>query len=89
MRTLCKDGDKNAAALVESNPGREKDTYILPGVGLTERVFSREDFIAEYVNSASSATFELFHLEKETHYTKFNGRSYKRNFWVAYLQKTG
>jgi hypothetical protein len=60
----------------------------LPGVGLTERVFSREDFIEEYANSTPATSFELLHLEKETHYTKFNGRSYKRNFWVAYLRKS-
>jgi SAM-dependent methyltransferase len=81
VRALCKDGDKNAAALLKSDPGPEKDTYIMPGLGLVERVFSREDLLATYAN------FDLIHLEKETHYTKFAGRSYKRNFWIAYLQK--
>jgi len=86
VRALCKDGDKNAAALLASNPGRETDTYILPDVGLTERVFTREDFIKTYTNQ-TGAGFEILRLEKETHYTKFNGRSYKRNFWVVYLKK--
>lgn len=102
VRALCKDGDKNAAALLDSNPGRERDTYILPEMGLAERVFTREDFIATYANGGvkveqnadvagtahGRAHFEILRLEKETHYTKFAGRSYKRNFWVAYLRKT-
>ena len=78
LRTLCKDGDKNAQNLLKTNPGKEKDTYIMPDIGLTERVFSREDLIAFY-----SPFFELLYLEKETHYTKFGGKSYKRNFWVG------
>jgi SAM-dependent methyltransferase len=87
VRALCKDGDKNAAALLASNQGGEKDTYILPELGLAERVFSRADFIATYANP-DFPLFEILELEKETHYTKFAGRSYKRNFWVAYLRKT-
>lgn len=95
VRALCKDGDKNAAALLASNPGRERDTYMLPEISVTERVFTREDFIATYANggmhggtvSPAHPHFEILHLEKETHYTKFAGRSYKRNFWVAYLKK--
>jgi len=82
IRTLCKDGDQNAKNLLKTNHGKEKDTYIMPEFGLTERVFSKEDFIATY-----SPFFKILHLEKETHYTKFKDRSYKRNFWVAYLQK--
>jgi SAM-dependent methyltransferase len=82
VRALCKDGDENAKHLLTSNPGKEKDTYIMPELGLTERVFSKEDFVTNY-----SLFFTMLYLEKETHYTKFNGRSYKRNFWVAYFQK--
>lgn len=78
LRTLCKDGDKNAQALLSTHPGPDKDTYIMPDIGLTERVFSREDLIASY-----SHLGEPRYLDKETHYTKFNGKSYKRNFWVG------
>lgn len=78
LRALCKDGDKNAQNLILTNPGGEKDTYIMPSIGLTERVFSREDLIENY-----SHLGELKYLDKETHYTKFNGKSYKRNFWVG------
>ncbi len=82
VRALCKDGDKNAQTLLKQNPGAEKDTYIMPEMGLTERVFSKQDFIDTY-----SPNFTIHHLEKETHYSKFSGKVYKRNFWVAYLQK--
>ncbi len=84
VRALCKDADKNAQYLLKNNPGPEKDTYIMPNLGLTERVFSREDFIKTY---ATTAQFTPLHLEKETHYSKVANRLYKRNFWVAYLQK--
>ena len=78
VRALCKDGDTNAKNLLISSPGKEKDTYIMPELGLIERVFSKDDLLATY-----SSFFELLYLKKETHYTKFNNRSYKRNFWVG------
>jgi SAM-dependent methyltransferase len=84
VRALCKDGDSNAKNLLNSNPGKEKDTYIMPELGLTERVFSKDDLISFY-----SESFELLYLDKETHYTKFNNRSYKRNFWVSAWRKIG
>ncbi|MES3031359.1 MAG: class I SAM-dependent methyltransferase [Patescibacteria group bacterium] len=82
VRALCKDGDKNAQTLIKEFPGPEKDTYIMPELGLTERVFSKEDLIALY-----SPLFSLLFIEKETHYTKFNNKSYKRNFWLSYWTK--
>ncbi len=78
LRALCKDGDKNAQNLLKTNPGKEKDTYIMPGFGLTERVFSKEDLLETYKNIG-----ELLYIEKETHYTLFDGQKYKRNFWVG------
>ena len=78
LRTLCKDGDKNAQTLLKTNPGKEYDAYIMPELGLTERVFSKEDLIKMY-----SIFGEPLYLNKETHYTKFNNQSYKRNFWVG------
>jgi len=82
VRALCKEGDANAKALLKQSAGKERDTYVMPDLGLTERVFSREDFIATY-----QKYFKIIHLEKTTHYTLFNSRRYKRNYWVAYLQK--
>jgi hypothetical protein len=51
-------------------------------IGLTERVFSKEDLLEMY-----SFFGEPIFLDKETHYTKFNGQSYKRNFWVVVWKK--
>jgi ubiquinone/menaquinone biosynthesis C-methylase UbiE len=82
VKTLCKDGDHNAKNLLKLSPGPETDTYIMPEIGLTERVWSKEDFIAYY-----SRYFEIEKLEKKTNYSLFNGRSYKRNFWLAYMSK--
>jgi hypothetical protein len=82
VRALCKDGDKNALTLLKTSPGKEHDTYILPDLALCERVFSRNDFVETY-----SKNFEILSLEKDVNYTSFGGRSYKRNFWLAYLKK--
>jgi len=82
VRALCKDGDQNAKTLLKENPGREYDTYEIKEIGLTERVFSREDFVNTY-----SKYFKILKLEKTTHYSTFNNRVYKRNYWLAYLGK--
>lgn len=82
VRALCKEGDKNAKELLKRNPGPEKDTYIMEGLKLKERVFERKDFIDMY-----SEYFKIITLLKKTSYTRFNNQSYKRNFWLAYLKK--
>ncbi len=82
VRALCKDGNKNVKNLLKLSPGREYDTYIMKEIGLTERVFSREDFIKMY-----SKYFKILHLEKKTGYTTFNDRIYKRDYWLAYMSK--
>ena len=82
VRALCKDGNKNVKNLLRDNPGKEYDTYILKDIGLTERVFSREDFTKLY-----GTYFKILKLEKKTSYTTFNDRIYKRDYWLAYLQK--
>lgn len=82
VKALCKEGDKNAQNLIKLSPGSGPDTYIMPELGLEERVFSREDFVATY-----SRYFKILKLDKKTSYTQFNNRSYKRNFWIAYLKK--
>jgi len=82
VKTLCKDGDHNAKNLLKLSPGKEADTYVMPEIGLVERVWSKEDFVAYY-----SRYFVIEKLEKKTNYSRFNGRSYKRNFWLAYMSK--
>lgn len=82
VRALCKDGDKNAKNLVKQFPGAEKDTYILPKVNITERVFTREDFVSLY-----SKYFNMLKLDKTLSYTPFDGQSYKRAFFFAIFEK--
>lgn len=82
VRALCKDGDHNAKRLLQDHPGDEYDTYIIPEWGQVERVFTREDILALY-----GTYFEVLNIKKETHYSTFNGRTYKRNFWILYLTK--
>lgn len=82
VRALCKDGDKNAQNLLKLSPGKEKDTYFMEDLGLTERVFSRGDFENMY-----SKDFDILSLEKDSSYTTVLGRKYKRNFWLAYLKR--
>lgn len=82
VRALCKDGNKNVKNLLKTNPGKEYDTYIMKEIGLTERVFSRDDFIKMYTQY-----FKILRLEKKTGYTTFNNRLYKRDYWLAYMTK--
>ncbi len=82
VRALLLDGDKNAKRLLKEHPGSEAGTYILPEVGLQEKVFSSKEFKELY-----SKYFKIVKMEKETHYSKFSGRSFKRNFLIAYMQK--
>lgn len=81
VRALCLDGDKNAKKLLSLNPGKEKDTYVLPGVELVERVFTEKDFRKTY-----GENFEILELIKENGYTSFGGQSYKRNFFISYMR---
>jgi len=82
VRALCLDGDKNAKNLLKMFPGKEKDTYLIKDMGLIERVFSEKDFKELY-----SKYFKIIELNKKSSYAKFGSQSYKRNYWLAYLQK--
>jgi SAM-dependent methyltransferase len=80
-RALCKDGDENAKNLIKDFPGSEHDTYVLAETGITERVFSKQDFIDTY-----SPYFEIVELDKKTGYQRWGNQKYKRNYWLAYLK---
>jgi SAM-dependent methyltransferase len=82
VKALCKDGDQNAKNLLKNFPGKEKDTYILPDIGISERVWTKEDFVETY-----EKYFTILHLEKKTSYTRMNNQPYKRNFWIVYMKK--
>ncbi len=81
-RGLCKDGDENAKTLLKTSPGPEYDTYLNAEMNLVERVFSEKDFVALY-----SPFFTILSLTKKTNYARFNGRIYKRNYWIAYMRR--
>ncbi len=83
VKALCKDGDENAKKLIRDFPGKEKDTYIMPSLGVVERVWSKDDFAKTY-----SQYFEILKLDKKTSYTRMSNRSYKRNFWLVYMKKS-
>ena len=82
FRGLCKDGDKHAKNLIRLNPGPEHDTYINKDMGLTERVFTEKD-----IRDAYAKYFTIQLLDKKTNYAQFNGRPYKRNYWLVYMKK--
>lgn len=82
LRTLAKEGDKNAAYLIKNSPGAETDTYIHPTLGSSERVFSEKDLREQY-----SPFFEILFIERKSGYQKFGNQSYKRNYWNVYLKK--
>ncbi len=82
VKALCKDGDPNAKYLIRNHPGKEKDTYIMPGLEVTERVWTKEDFISTY-----EKYFKIVKLDKKTSYSRMNDRVYKRNFWICYMKK--
>ncbi len=82
VRALCKDGNKNVKNLLKNNPGKEKDTYILKELNLTERVFSKDDFTLAY-----GGFFKILKLMKKAGYTRMGSKVYKRDYWLAYMQK--
>lgn len=82
VKILCLDGDANARALLEKFPAAESGMYRMPGLGLEEHVFTEQEFKNFY-----GKFFAIKKLEKKSSYTSFEGKSYKRNFWLGYLQK--
>jgi len=82
LRTLALDGDTNAKNLIKQFPGIEPNTYVLPATEMTERVFSKSDLESDYAED-----FTILNIEKTTGYQKWGNQSYKRNYWIVYLQK--
>lgn len=82
VRALCKDGNKNVKNLLHNSPGKEYDTYYMKDLDLYERVFSKEDFMKIY-----GRYFKILKLEKKTSYPRVDGRIYKRDYWLSYMQK--
>lgn len=84
VRALSFEGDAHAKELVKRFPGPDPDTYVHPDLGIVEKVFSRDSFKAAY-----EPYFTISELERVQHYATVAGRTYKRSYWVAYLEKAG
>jgi SAM-dependent methyltransferase len=82
IRTLAIEGDTNAKKLLKQFPGKESNTYVLPGTGMTERVASYEDLKKEF-----GKEFDFLYTEKVSGYQKWENQSYKRNYWIVYFQR--
>ncbi len=83
VRTLAKEGDKNAQKMIKEFPGGEYDTYHHPQLQVTERVFSGPDFKKLY-----SQHLHVVRMERKTGYQRWGKQSYKRNYWNIYLSKS-
>lgn len=82
VRALSLEGDSNAKKLLQKFPGPESGTYIMPHIGLREKVFARAEITDLY-----QKYFKIVKLAKASGYTRICKQSYKRNFWIMYLQK--
>ena len=82
VRTLTKDGDRNAHNLIKNIPGPEKDSYIHPNLGIAEYVLSEQDLLDLY-----GSRFEVLHKKKYTGYQRWGVQSYKRRYFLMYLKK--
>lgn len=82
VRTLAKEGDKNAQKMVKDFYGGEYDTYTHPQLGVTERIFSGPDFKELY-----NQHLEVIRMERKTGYQRWGSQSYKRNYWNCYIKK--
>jgi len=81
VRTLAKEGDKNAQKMVKEFPGGEYDTYKHPQLGVTERIFSGPDFKDLY-----NEHLDVVRMERKTGYQTFGKQAYKRNYWNCYIR---
>lgn len=82
LRTLCLEGDQNAKGLIKNFPGKNENSYILPGTNIEEHVFTWHDIVEIYEQD-----FKILFHEKTSGYQKWNNQSYKRNYWIVYMQK--
>ncbi|MFT6361055.1 MAG: cyclopropane fatty-acyl-phospholipid synthase-like methyltransferase [Candidatus Paceibacteria bacterium] len=81
VRTLAREGDKNAQKMVKEFPGPGYDTYKHPQLGVTERIFSGPDFKELY-----NKHLEVVRMERKTGYQRWGAQSYKRNYWNCYVK---
>lgn len=82
LRALSLEGDAHARELVKRYPGPDPDTYVHPDLKIIEKVFTRESLKAAY-----EPYFAIDKIDRVQHYATVAGRTYKRSYWICYLQK--
>lgn len=82
VRALSKEGDAHAKALIAADPGADLDSYVHPDLNIVEKTFTRASFREMY-----GKYFDIIELDQIQHYVMVAGRRYKRNYFIAYLQK--
>ena len=82
VRALCREGDAHAKALIAGDPGADPDSYVHPDLHIVEKTFTRASFREMY-----GKYFDIIELDQIQHYVMVAGRRYKRNYFIAYLQK--
>lgn len=83
VKGLWKEGDKNAKNLMKKFPGKDPDTYIMPGLNLCEKVFDQQSLQDWYEG------FEILMFQTRIGYAQFMGKSYKRAYFDGYFKKSG
>lgn len=81
VKTFLRDEDLHAERLLKKHPASEKNAYVDPKSGLTERVFTEKEKIAELT------TFFTVHEVKRSHRHRRGGGAFKRRSMVLYAQK--
>lgn len=82
LRALSLEGDQHAKELRKRYPGPDPDTYVHPDLTLVEKVFTRASLQEMY-----GSFFDIKELKNVQHYATVAGRTYKRRYWVVYMQK--
>lgn len=81
VRTFVLDGDDNAKKLLQTFPGAEPATYVLPTTGMTEHVYTEQQLRDQY------RQFTVLYSEKVYGYQRWGNRVHKRRYLLLYLQK--
>lgn len=78
-KTFLLDEDRNARRMIAEHPGKEKNTYIHPTIGVAEHVSTEEE-----IDSLYGDKFTIHKVYKSHRHI---GRNAKRRSIVVYLQK--
>lgn len=90
IRTLAIEGDANAKKLIEQFPSsQEPNTYIMPELKHAEHVFTKEELAGLFgAEGSTEHAWNICMQQKHTGYPRFQGVTYKRQYWELIVQKT-